>query len=508
MNLTDQSATELLRLLVAKDVAAVEVVEAHVRAIGQRDRELNAIAVPRYERALEEAAAADRLRARGSPAGPLAGLPLTVKESFDLTGTPTTAGAARLQRKPSGGDAAVVAALRNAGAVIIAKTNLGQLCWSLETSNPIYGRTNNPWDRSRTPGGSSGGEGAAVSARLSPAGIGTDSGGSVRIPAHYCGIHALKPTSRRLSSNGTVDELLLAFQPIVTNQPGMLARHVGDLRLIYELLAAAPEAAETGIDAVAGAATVDRADRRNAGRGQEGRRRYVIGYFTDGLYPSAVAIQRALAEAVGELESAGMAVRPFPPPSLQLAKELYDAAFALDRGATLRALADGSQLDPLVEEALADLAEASPADRFRGVEPLLEACQAYRNDFTQALDAAEIDVLVCPPFGLTAHPHGMSPAMYEMAITSELFNLLGMPAGVVSISRVRQQEEQTRRWPDGPAERAAATTSQGSAGLPVGVQVVGRHWAETAVLDVMELLENRFRDTADYPAAPHIIPRP
>ena len=204
MNLTDRSATELLRLLVAKDVAAVEVVEAHVRAIEQRDRDLNAIAVPRYERALEEAAAADRLRARGCPACPLAGLPLTVKESFDLTGTPTTAGAARLQRKPSGGDAAVVAALRNAGAVIIAKTNLGQLCWSLETSNPVYGRTSNPWDRSRTPGGSSGGEGAAVSARLSPAGIGTDSGGSVRIPAHYCGIHALKPTSGRLSSSGTV----------------------------------------------------------------------------------------------------------------------------------------------------------------------------------------------------------------------------------------------------------------------------------------------------------------
>src|SRR5579862_3481261 len=116
MNLTDRSATELLSLLQAKNVSSVEVVEAHLRAIGERDHELHAIAVPRFERALEEASAADRLRARGDPAGPLAGLPLTVKECFDLEGTPTTAGAARLRRKPSGGDAAVVAALRSAGA--------------------------------------------------------------------------------------------------------------------------------------------------------------------------------------------------------------------------------------------------------------------------------------------------------------------------------------------------------------------------------------------------------
>ena len=252
---------------------------------------------------------------------------------------------------------------------------------------------------------------------------------------------------------------------------------------------------------------MDRADRRNAGRGQESRRPYVIGYFTDGLHAPAAAIQRALAEVAGQLESAGMVVRPFPPPSLQLAKELFDAAFALDRGATLRALADGSQLDPLVEEALADLAEAPAPDRFGAAEPLLEACRAYRHDFTRALDVSEIDVLVCPPSGVTAHPHGMSPAMDGMAITSELFNLLGMPAGVVSISRVRQQEEQARRWPDSPAERAAVTAGRGSAGLPVGVQVAGRHWAETAVLDVMELLETHFRDTADYPAAPQIIPR-
>lgn len=480
MNLTSQSATELLGLLAARQVSAEDVVRAHIRAIEERDGEINAVAVRRFDRALDEAAVIDKLRARRHPLGALAGLPLTVKECFDLVGTPTTAGVAQLRRRPSARDAAVVAALRNAGAIVIGKTNLAQLCWSLETSNPVYGRTDNPWDGSRTPGGSSGGEGAAVSAQLSPVGIGTDSGGSVRIPAHYCGVHALKPTSGRLSSRGTVDELLLSFQPIVTNQPGVLSRHVEDLRLIYNLLAASPEAA------------ADTAKPTS-------RRRRTIGYFVGGLHPPSAAIQRVLFDAASELESAGFAVCLFKPPSLQCAKELFYAAFALDRGATLRALADGSDLDPLVAEALLGLSEARVSERFRAPAPLVNACDDYRREFAQALDAAEIDILLCPPTSVVAHPHGMSPALEDMPITTELFNLLGMPAGIVSLSRVRREEELDRPSPACPAEEVAARTDRGSAGLPVSVQVVGRHWDEAGVLDVMELLESRFRDTADYP---------
>src|SRR5216683_444497 len=471
MNLTSRSATELLSLLEARHVAAEEVIEAHIRAIEERDGEINAVAVPRFSRALDEAAAIDKLRVRGHPLGPLAGLPLTVKECFDLAGTPTTAGVARLQRQPSEGDAAVVAALRNAGAVVIGKTNLAQLCWSLETSNPVYGRTNNPWDRYRTPGGSSGGEGAAVSAQLSPIGIGTDSGGSVRIPAHYCGVHALKPTSGRLSSRGTV----------------------------YELLAASPEAAvATGSAARTQGPAAVRACQADTGK-PASNRRCTVGYFVDSLHPPSAAIQRVLFEAVGALESAGFAVCLFEPPSLQRAKELFDAAFALDRGATLRALADGSDLDPLVEEALLGLAEARVPERFRATGPLVNACEAYRHEFAEAFDAAEIDILICPPTGVVAHPHGMSRALEDLSITAELFNLLGMPAGIVSLSRVRHQEEQARPSPTCPAEVAAARADRGSAGLPVSVQVAGRHWDEAGVLDVMQLLESRFRKTAEYP---------
>jgi fatty acid amide hydrolase len=500
MNLTSRSATELLSLLRAGDVSAANVVMAHIRAIEQRDSEINAVAVRRFDRALDEAAVIDKLRVRRHPLGPLAGLPLTVKECFDLVGTPTTAGVARLRRQPSAGDAAVVAALRNAGAVVIGKTNLAQLCWSLETSNPVYGRTDNPWDGTRTPGGSSGGEGAAVSAHLSPVGIGTDSGGSVRIPAHYCGVHALKPTSGRLSSRGTVDELLLSFQPIVTNQPGVLSRHVEDLRLVYDLLAASPEAAVATEEAGArpGEPTPVKPGQADTGK-LASKRQCAIGYFVGSLHPPSAAIQRVLLDALGELESAGLPVRLFEPPSLQRAKELFYAAFALDRGATLRALADGSDLDPLVEESVQGLGVARVPERYRTLAPLASACEEYRREFTQALDAAEIDILLCPPTSVVAHQHGMSPALEDMPITAELFNLLGMPAGVVSLSRVRREEELDRPSPTCPAEEVAARVDRGSAGLPVSVQVVGRHWDEAGVLDVMQLLENRFRGKADYP---------
>jgi len=500
MNLTSRSATELLSLLAARQVSAEEVVRAHMRAIEARDGELNAIAVPRFDRALDEAAEIDERRARGRSLGPLAGLPLTVKECFDLVGTPTTAGAARLQRPPSEDDAAVVAALRNAGAVVIGKTNLAQMCWSLETSNPVYGRTNNPWDGTRTPGGSSGGEGAAVSAHLSPVGIGTDSGGSVRIPAHYCGVHALKPTSGRLSSRGTVDELLLSFQPIVTNQPGLLSRHVEDLRLVYDLLATSPEARVATETAAARSKRLAgvRACQSDAGQPRSNRP-CTIGYFVGCPHPPSAAIQRVFIDAVGKLESAGFGVRPFEPPSLKRAKELFYAAFALDRGATLRALVDGSDLDPLVEEALSGLAEARAPERFRTTGPLVNACEEYRHEFTRALDAAGIDILVCPPTGVVAHQHGMSPALEDMPITTELFNLLGMPAGIVSLSRVRQEEELGRPAPTHPAEAAAARVDRGSAGLPVSVQIAGRHWDEAGVLDVMQVLESRFSDTCEFP---------
>jgi Asp-tRNA(Asn)/Glu-tRNA(Gln) amidotransferase A subunit family amidase len=147
------------------------------------------------------------------------------------------------------------------------------------------------------------------------------------------------------------------------------------------------------------------------------------------------------------------------------------------------------------------LAAPRVPERFRTVAPLVDACEEYRREFAQALDAAEVDFLICPPTSVVAHQHGMSCAFNDMPIMSELFNLLGMPAGVVSLSRVRAAEELDRPAPTCPAEEEAATTDRGSAGLPVSVQVAGRHWNEAGVLDVMRLLESRFRDSPEFPVS-------
>ncbi len=501
MNLSSRSAVELLSLLSRLEVSSVEVVQSHLDAIAERDGRLNAIAVGRFDEALAEASATDRRRAGGRACGPLGGLPVTVKECFDLVGMPTTAGAEHLRRRPSGRDAAVVAALRTAGAIVLGKTNLAQLCWGLETSNPVYGRTDNPWDQERTPGGSSGGEGAAVSAGLSSVGIGTDSGGSVRIPAHYCGIHALKPTSGRLSSSGTVDELLLSYQPVVTNQPGVLAREVKDLSLVYEVLASSPKAALVP-QSPARRAPRGAAHRDPRGEAPPGERppvsRPTVGFFAGGIRPPAAAVERLLAEAVEALEAAGVEVRSFEPPSLERAKELFDAAFALDRGASLRSLANGSTLDHSVEEVLDNLSRSAVPEPLGTAGPLLDACEKYRSDFSQALDASGADLLLCPPTGVVAHPHGMSQDLDGMPVNTQLFNLLGLPAGIVSLSVVRLEEEGLLA-PRGCSDEVALAAGRGTCGLPVAVQVAGRHWQERAVLDMMGLLEEAFRGAAHYP---------
>lgn len=471
MSLTDLGATTLLELLKTRELSSRELVQSYLEAISENDEEINAMAVPLYERALEQAVAVDRARASGSSVGRLGGLPLTVKESFDVTGTPTTAGVARLGRQPSGGDAAVVAALRREGAVVLGKTNLGQLSWMIETSNPVYGRTNNPWDPARTPGGSSGGEAAAVSAGMSPVGIGTDSGGSVRLPASYCGIHALKPTSGRLSNRGTVDEVAVSFQPVVVSQPGVLARRVSDVRLLYSVLASSPESSPPG-----------RGPRRAHPPGEHPR----VGFFSgEEVFEPSPAIRRLLDESVAALGESGYELREFEAPSLGHVTDLFDALFSLDAGEMLRSLICDSEVDPILERTLATLPpRPATTEEARAV---VAQCRAYRTDFERALDEQAVDVLLCPVTGVVAHPHSLSDDLGDYASTVILFNLLGLPAGVVSLTRVQPGEE-FRALPASGGD-AIGATENGSAGLPVAVQVAGRRWEEEVVLRIMAALE-------------------
>src|SRR5690242_9828468 len=189
--LTSLSAGELAGLIARGEVSAVEAVEAHIERIEQVNAALNAVVVKRYDAARAEAREADERRARGEALGPLHGVPITIKESLDLVDTPSTFGLPSRASVLARQDDLYVARMRQAGAIILGKTNVAQLLYYIESDNPVYGRTNNPWNLDRSSGGSSGGQAAIIAAGGSPIGLGTDLGGSIRVPATFCGIAGL-----------------------------------------------------------------------------------------------------------------------------------------------------------------------------------------------------------------------------------------------------------------------------------------------------------------------------
>ena len=203
-----ETATRLARAIRTGRLSSVEATRAHLDRIERLNGKINALVVIDRERALQTARAADRARSRkGAKLGPLHGVPMTVKEAFDVVGLHTTSSHPPLKDNVARTDASLVARLRAAGAVILGKTNVPELCADFQTDSPLFGTTRNPWDTARGAGGSTGGGAAAVAARLSPLEIGSDLGGSVRNPAHYNGIFTLKPSEWRVPGHGHVPGL-------------------------------------------------------------------------------------------------------------------------------------------------------------------------------------------------------------------------------------------------------------------------------------------------------------
>src|ERR1700736_3578263 len=202
LDLCALGARELARSIADGSITAVQAVEVHIERIERVNPALNAVVVKRYDEARAEARDADRRRAAGEPLGAMHGVPVTVKECLDFAGLPSTFGLASRARHAAEADDPYVARMRAAGAIVLGKTNVAQMLLAVESSNPVYGRTNNPWNLDRTPGGSSGGEGAIVAAGGSPLGLRTDIGGTVRVPAAFCGIAALKPMQGRTPDQG------------------------------------------------------------------------------------------------------------------------------------------------------------------------------------------------------------------------------------------------------------------------------------------------------------------
>jgi len=233
--LTGLPAHRLARMLRAREVSAAELLAAHLDRLEAVNPLVNAV-VRLAPDAMDRAMAADQALVRGEEPGPLHGVPFTAKDNLETRGVVTAIGVPERAGTVPPADATAVARLRAAGGILLGKTNCPPWGGGLETNNPLYGRTANPYDLARTPGGSSGGEAAAVAAALSPCGLGTDSGGSLRVPAHFCGVATLKPTNGLIPVTGVVDDdgpIGALSDP--RTQPGPIARSVADLTLLLRV---------------------------------------------------------------------------------------------------------------------------------------------------------------------------------------------------------------------------------------------------------------------------------
>jgi fatty acid amide hydrolase len=509
------SATQLLQLIQSGEVSSQEVVESHIQRIEAVDGQLNSLAIPLFEQAREEARLADLHRQQHKPQGALFGLPMSIKEQFHVQGTDVTMGLKRHQGKPSPQDGPMVRQLRQAGAIVLGKTNVMQLLFGYETDNPVYGRSLNPFDPERTPGGSSGGEAALIAAGGSPLGLGADLGGSIRIPAHFCGIHGFKTTNWRFTISDTPGHLLGAGQTVIIPTIGPMARHVDDLRLCLEVMAQPLPQLPS--------------DLHPPMRWKSGDPKALselrIGWIEDdGFFPASPALRRVVREGAQALKDRGLQVRPFVIPQPKRAIQMFYRALMMDGGAALRESVGNEKVIKslrmlllgakapgfarwLFEQAarlqgnhrFADTVKNLRKGSAREYFQLVWEIFAYRNLFLQKMKESEVDILLCPPFALPAPRHGTSDDVAHAASYAQLFNLLGMPAGVLAASRVREGEESDRPASRDSMEQAAARNEEGSAGLPVGLQVVGRHWQEQQVLLVMKALEEHFEQQKDYP---------
>lgn len=503
--LIHESATRLAAMIRRGEVSSYEVTRSHVDQLSQVNPELNALAWDASETALEAARRADRQRAADGPLGPLHGVPVTIKECFHWQGTPACIGVTHLRHELSVANAPLVQRLLDAGAIILGKTNIPQLMISHECDNPVYGRTVNPYDKERTSGGSSGGEAALIATGCSPLGFGSDLGGSIRVPAHFCGVQGLKPTSGRLSVRGITKAM--NGMTAIAFQPGPMARCAADLELALKVISQPGESYESELPyANEECKSVDVA-------------RLKVGVWHDGAFQASPAIERGLNQAAQVLRDMGADVSPLTPPHVDEAIELYMSVLSADRGHDLRAVLGRSTISPFLRQLLLlgrvpaslrmpvarayELAgHGTKAQLIRVTRPqdvshywrATSRIEQIRGEMEQQFREQRIDALLCVPYALPALRHDTSNELLPAARPAMYANLLGTPCASVPITRVRADETSSRREGRDSMLRLADRTDEGSAGLPVGVQIVGRWWREDIVLAIAKALETASED--------------
>ena len=446
------SARSIARSIQAKEVSAVEVVDAHLRRIDEVNPKLNAVVKLAGDRAMAEASEADATLARGESLGPLHGVPITIKDSHDTEGIVSTGGTLGRKDFVPDADATAVARMREAGAIVLGKTNTPEFTLSFETDNLVYGQTNNPYDVSRTPGGSSGGAGAIIAAGGSAMDLGTDTGGSIRVPSAFCGLAGLKPTSGRVPRTGHIVPWGLGGMDSLTTI-GPMARHVEDLWLGFSTIAG-PDGIDPFIHPVpiGDPASIDIAGLRVA---------FYIDNGTVAPIPEVEAAVRSAAEAIAGCGCE--VVEDIPSAITESGDSNVSGVLVADGGAGVRRLVDKAgtkQVHPMMSWFL-DAEPISAAE----YTALLEQMDAFRSRMLSFME--NYDAILCPVRPWPALPHGetltseASPADYY----TSAYNTTGWPGAVVRVG----------------------TSTEG---LPISVQVMCRPWREDVAVALAAVLES------------------
>ena len=447
------SAKSIARAIREKRASAVETAQAHLDRIAEVNPALNAVVALASERALREARAADDAVAAGAELGPLHGVPFTLKDSIDTEGVVTTGGTLGRKGHIPAADATVAARLRAAGGILLGKTNTPELTLAAETNNLVYGQTNNPFDQSRTTGGSSGGAGAAVCVGGAAFDIGSDTGGSVRYPAHFCGIAGIKPNSGRVPRTGHIVPHGLGAVDSLT-QNGPMARYVEDLALILPIISG-PDWSDPFIAPapLGDPADVDMSALR------------VCFYTANGIGDPTPETAAAVRAAAAALEAAGASVAEDVPAAIAENPNLSNELSGGDgRAWTRRLLAKHgtTETHPWLTRRLARAEDDMVS--VQEYSATLERVDAFRSAMLGFM--RDYDVIVCPVAATPAMKHGESLKTENeprMSYTSS-YNITGWPSAVVR----------------------AGTSPEG---LPIGVQAVARPWREDVSLAAAQTIE-------------------
>ena len=445
MNPVFSSTVELAAAIARRKISAVEALDAHLAQIDRHNEGVNAVISLDREGACERAKKADAALARGATPGPLHGVPFTLKDMHETVGMKTTVGFPPFADYVASHDSPVVARLKAAGGVLMAKTNVATMLSDWQSDNPLFGRTSNPWNLERTAGGSSGGAAAAVAAGMTPFDVGTDMQDSIRLPAAFCGVYGLKPTEHRVSLAGAFPNPGNAARSVrLMSCIGPLARGVDDLSLIYQIIAG-PDGRDADLAPVP-VETTPKLDLKTL--------RIAFAPSFPGL-PVAGAIGVAVEKLASQLQSAGALVAEAKLPRLDLHDDL----------------AQGGALIGMMMEA----AQPEPPERPTPISRWFKAL-ARRDTSILAWDRFfdDWDALLCPVAMTTAFSHcepgtpikvdGKDQSYWMLPAYGAVFNYSGHPA-------------------------LSIPCGQDSNGLPIGLQLVGKRWSESRLLGIAAAIE-------------------